>query len=311
MGEMMRAPRNHPAPSDREVVREIRFHNPALTRLGVEVLTLEELRARASATLDAPQRLEFHLLLFIESGHGTHMVDFQEFTLSAGAVIYVHPGRVQHWRMRDALQGKLLLISAEALAPVLAPADVDMKLLAFDEWPAARCHDGRTFRDAIGDVARMRSDIERYEGGDLDAAIIRHSLLALLLRLARDRQSGATPGIVAREAAIHRLFARELEASFHQRLSVLDYARRIGYSESTLSRACVAAIGHTAKIAIDRRVALEAKRLLVHSDASVAHIGHRLGFGEATNFVKFFRRMEGATPQAFRAALQPGSLSSG
>jgi AraC-like DNA-binding protein len=82
---------------------------------------------------------------------------------------------------------------------------------------------------------------------------------------------------------------------------VLDYAKRLGYSESTLSRACVAATGYTAKQAIDLRVALEARRMLVHSDATVAQIGHRLGFSEPTNFVKFFRRTCGVTPLDFRS----------
>ena len=83
---------------------------------------------------------------------------------------------------------------------------------------------------------------------------------------------------------------------------MLDYARRLGYSESTLSRACVAAVGHTAKRAIDLRLVLEAKRLLVHSQATVVQISHQLGFSEPTNFVKFFRRLAGRTPQQFRAA---------
>jgi AraC-like DNA-binding protein len=83
---------------------------------------------------------------------------------------------------------------------------------------------------------------------------------------------------------------------------VLDYAQRLGYSESTLSRACVAVAGRTAKEEIDARIALEAKRLLVHSPAPAANIGHQLGFSEPTNFLKFFRRTVGSTPLEFRQA---------
>ena len=132
------------------------------------------------------------------------------------------------------------------------------------------------------------------------AAIIRHALLALLLRLARELRAEEESTPASRAAEIHRLFLRELETGFHRRLSVLDYARRIGYSESTISRACLAAAGSTAKQLVDLRIALEAKRLLVHSQATVAQIGHQLGFAEPTNFVKFFRRMEGTTPNEFR-----------
>ncbi|MDB6106331.1 MAG: helix-turn-helix domain protein [Gammaproteobacteria bacterium] len=51
---------------------------------------------------------------------------------------------------------------------------------------------------------------------------------------------------------------------------------------------------------IDRRVVLEAQRLLVHSGATSSAIGEELGFSESTNFVKFFKRQVGMTPEAFR-----------
>ena len=47
---------------------------------------------------------------------------------------------------------------------------------------------------------------------------------------------------------------------------------------------------------------LEARRLLVHTLLPVATISDQLGFEEATNFVKFFRRETGLTPGAFRTA---------
>ncbi|MES1264137.1 MAG: helix-turn-helix domain-containing protein [Variovorax sp.] len=49
-------------------------------------------------------------------------------------------------------------------------------------------------------------------------------------------------------------------------------------------------------------MALEAQRLLVYSVATAVAIGEQLGFGEPTNFTKFFRRLVGATPEAFRQA---------
>jgi transcriptional regulator GlxA family with amidase domain len=47
-----------------------------------------------------------------------------------------------------------------------------------------------------------------------------------------------------------------------------------------------------AKVLIAARVALEAKRLLVHTDLSAVTIRHRLGFSESTNCGKFFEGLE-------------------
>lgn len=281
-------------------VKQIRFHNPRLTRVGIDVLTLAELRTRARASLVGPQRVDFLMLLLIREGRGRHMIDFGEVTLRPGCMAFVRPGQVQQWRMDDRLQGHVVLVSAEALAPSIARAEIDMKLLALDEWPPTALLEDGLFAEALAEIVHMRADVERFEGSEIEAAILRHTLLALLLRLARDVRAGSTRSGATREAEIHRLFAHELEAGFHRRLSVLDYAKRIGYSESTLSRACLATVGRTAKETIDLRIALEAKRLLVHSQATAAQIGHQLGFAEPTNFVKFFRRMEGVTPIEFR-----------
>jgi len=59
-------------------------------------------------------------------------------------------------------------------------------------------------------------------------------------------------------------------------------------------------VGVGAKTFIASRLALEAKRLLVHTEMPISAIAHQLGFDEATNFTKFFRSIEGCTPGDFR-----------
>ena len=80
-------------------------------------------------------------------------------------------------------------------------------------------------------------------------------------------------------------------------------AARLGYSPRTLTRACLAATGRSAKQVIDDRVTLEAMRLLAVTDDPIADIGRRLGFPEPTNFGRFFARETGQSPGNFRAAL--------
>lgn len=77
-------------------------------------------------------------------------------------------------------------------------------------------------------------------------------------------------------------------------------AAMLGYSTKTVNRACRAAAGSGAKEIIDRRVILEARRLLAHSDLPAAAIAQHLGFAQATNFGKYFIHHVGATPGEFR-----------
>ena len=288
-------------PPEVAAVRKIPFHNPRLAKLGIEVLALREVRRLNKASRLQPERPDFFLMLLVRGGTGRHRIDFIEHPLGRGDVLLVRPGQVQQWRLQDRVEADLVLVSPLALAPLIARAEADMKLLALDDWPAKLRPTRQVFMDACADVDRLRADIGRFEGSALETAQIWHQLLAMLLRLARERPA---PQAVAAstERDIYRLFMRELDKRVDCRPSVRELAQRIGYSESTLSRACLAATGHTAKGAVDQRVALEGKRLLVHSEANVAQIATKLGFSETTNFIKFFRRLVETTPAAFRSA---------
>ena len=82
--------------------------------------------------------------------------------------------------------------------------------------------------------------------------------------------------------------------------AVTWYASQLDTTPRSLARACRYARDSSPKRVIDLRVVLEAKRLLATTSKTAEAIGGSLGFTEATNFVKFFRRIVGSTPDAFR-----------
>jgi AraC-like DNA-binding protein len=144
-------------------------------------------------------------------------------------------------------------------------------------------------------MAELRTEYLRA-AEPITVELLRQLLGALLLRLAR---LPATPGTTGHNETFER-FQHELERSFATTRNAADYAARVGYSPRSLNRACQEATGQSAKALIDARVALEAKRLLVHTELPAAAIGIRLGFTEPTNFGKFFTRETGRSPGAFR-----------
>lgn len=106
----------------------------------------------------------------------------------------------------------------------------------------------------------------------------------------------------------HLRFRKLLDTDFAAQHQVQYYANALGMSEKTLGRVCMTAAGVPAKAMITQRLALEAKRLLAHTTLAVQTIGRDLGFEEATNFVKFFRKESGMTPLTFRNSLSANNL---
>ena len=293
--------------------KEIRFGNPKLQDVGIELLQLDDLKNRVSAAhLATPERVEFFLLLLVTQGSLRHTVDFTDLQLHRGSLLFVRPGQVQHWHLQAPVQGCMVMIDPAALLPVLdARGDGNTLLAAMEDWPTGVRLEDEHAADVQAELRRLASDLAAYDGTEHDVTLIRQVLLGVMLRVARwHRQRGQqlAPAEIGSQA-VYRLFRRELELRFRQHWKVTEFARRLGFSESTLNRACQAAAGQTAKVLVDRRVALEAARLLVHGRASVAEVGHALGFLEPTHFVRFFVRMVGTTPAQFRVRQVPAAVA--
>jgi AraC-like DNA-binding protein len=289
-------------PSPHKRLRDVRFANERLDAVGVEVLTLSQLRGRVSARwLADPERVEFFMVLIVNGGRGEHVVDFERVPMSRGCVVFVRPGQVQQWRAGPGCEAEMLLIEPAVLQPTgAAHQQPAMAVLRLEEWPNRFVLDHGELSLCRSLVKMLRRELDVREMDALSVATARQLLSCLMLGMSRSATRHAadlsTPALLARR------FQRELEGLVSTRPSVALLARRLRVSTSTLTRTCRDKLGRSAKELVDRRVALEAQRLLVHSPATSVAIGEQLGFSEPTNFVKFFRRLVGTTPEAFRKA---------
>jgi AraC-like DNA-binding protein len=151
---------------------------------------------------------------------------------------------------------------------------------------------------ALLPVTEMLADEYDNPGGlpaAIHIAIIRHVLSILLLHVGNHVLRSSEHADAAFEA-----FRQAVEDDFAHTHRVEDYARQLGYSVRTLTRASHVATGYGAKRVIQQRVLLEAKRLLVHSDLTSTAIAARIGMPDPAAFGKFFRNQTGETPATFR-----------
>ncbi|WP_166346358.1 helix-turn-helix domain-containing protein [Phytoactinopolyspora limicola] len=285
-------------------IPEVPYAPPSGVTTGVEVLTLAQLRQRASEDgLPGPQRPGFHLLFAIEHGALWHSVDFTGHVLRPGSWLWVRPGQVQQFGDLATADGQLVLFQSSFLDPATAAA------ARLDEafGPAYHRPAGSDAVVTRGIIAQLRHTFDSRPAPPqpVHTAILRHLLSALVLRLSH--LAGPTGGAAVEPDATFRRFRAAVEQNFFRFRQVAYYARALGYSTRTLTRSTQAAAGVSAKEFIDRRVILEARRLLAHADLPAARIAAQLGFDDATNFSKYFHHRTGATPGAFRASVRASS----
>ena len=54
---------------------------------------------------------------------------------------------------------------------------------------------------------------------------------------------------------------------------------------------------------VQERIILEAQRLLLYSNSNVNQVAYRLGFEDASYFVKYFKKYTGVSPKDFRKSI--------
>jgi AraC-like DNA-binding protein len=270
---------------------------------GLDVLRLTDLRLRMPLRSPGrPVRASCHVLMLVSAGRGRHRIDFVDYDCRPSTLLWGRPGQVHQFSAHPALDATVLLFTADLLP---APGGPVGALLDDPFAPAGWLPTGEDEEAIITEVTQIATDQQRRAAGEaVPAELLHHQLVVLLVRvatLARAKTTGrrGADGLLAR-------FHHELANSLSTTRRVEDYADRLGVSVRTLTRACLAATGGSAKQVVDARVALEAKRLLACTDGAVAAVGRELGFNEPTNFGRFFVRETGLTPGEFRARMPAG-----
>ncbi|MDU0361852.1 AraC family transcriptional regulator [Rhizobium sp. 25PS6] len=277
-------------------------YRPSGRDLDVEIFHFSDLRRRVtSEQILALYHYSFHTLICVTEGAVTQIVDFQPINCAAGSLLVLRPGQVHSFGSDKGWDGWMVLFRAEFLpSETQTTADL-LPVLGLDRLPDHLSLFTADFGAVNEAIARMQQDATSPAPPKDVHALLRYELCALLLRLAilQDKHMGIdvaqSPG-VQRYARFRRLLEQNY-AGWHQ---VSAYAAALGCTEKSLTRAALEATGQSAKNAITARIALEAKRLLVHTDRPIYLIAEGLGFAEATNFAKFFSRETGFTPIKFR-----------
>jgi AraC family transcriptional activator of pobA len=120
-----------------------------------------------------------------------------------------------------------------------------------------------------------------------------------VLRRARNLPNGADPVVGQRRELMSR-FGALVERRYRDNHSVGQIAAALHVSESRLRNTCLATTGQSPIQLLHARVLLEAKRELHYTSKSVREIAFALGFEDPAYFTRFFSRLAGLSPRAFR-----------
>ncbi|WP_329267203.1 AraC family transcriptional regulator [Streptomyces sp. NBC_01451] len=265
------------------------------------VTSLSEVRTKVCLDFaTAPHRFAYHQIMLVGSGTGDFTIDSTHYSCTVGSLLWIRPNQVIQFASATNMEARLVMFTETFPLRLRAHLGMLDDVLRPCHWQL-RDDELATFRRVL---ALMQEEFERPDQG-LGEDILKHLLAVTLMHIDQmcrgqhtDRSTAEAP--TGENGELFLRFRRELEASYRRTRLVEDYAAALNCTPRTLSRACRTVAGTSTKDLIDARVALEAKRLLVHTDLPVGSIARQLGFTEVTNFGKFFVRRVNMTPGTFR-----------
>lgn len=243
-------------------------------------------RSRLHGFRIAPHRHEqFFQVLVLTRGAGNVTLDGTDHRLVPTSVVVVPALTVHGYRFSEDVDGLVLTLMER-----------DIGAVGLQLPPAMVLH-----QETRRLVAATRNLVEeaRIAGPAHDAAM-RALLTLLVIEIHRSRRDGIAQATPHRALGVAQSFRALVEEKYRETRRVGDYAGALGVSPTHLNRICRRVTGTTALGLIERRIGLEARRMLAFSTLSIKQIGGELGYEDPAYFTRFVTRVLGAPPSSFR-----------
>jgi len=260
-------------------------------------LHLENLDDRTRSNdwnIRAHTHADLNHIFYITAGGGFLSADGRHFAFAAPCFLMI-PARVVHG----------LIYAQETTGAVLTLADSYLRVLVQREPEFAFL-----FRAPRALALDNPSAVERaFEGLSRElvwtapghAAAVEAHLLGLLVEALRadtdDKAARSSPGGPAELVA---RFRETVEGHYRERLSLQDYAARLGVPAARLRAACVEVTAAPPMRLVNERLMLEAKRALLYSNMTIAEAAYHLGLDDPAYFSRLFAKSTGLSPRAYR-----------
>jgi AraC-like DNA-binding protein len=246
--------------------------------------------------LKAPHRHSFFTFILVTGGEGSHDIDFTTYPLKRNRLFLIAPDQVHAWKKLDRVRGYVVLFTEEFVA-----LSKGRKIMA--NWPLFKPHQPCYFDLNSTEVTHWEDEFlfmekEAHGHDDFSFDALFYSLGKLLVRASRLYIRHDTRIEFAQDFLF--IFQELIEKHYMEKRTPNEYATLLHITPNHLNAMCKMKSGKSAGELIRQRVLLEAKRLLAHTQLSVAEVAYKLNFDDNSYFGRFFKKYVRVTPEQFR-----------
>jgi AraC family transcriptional activator of pobA len=246
---------------------------------------------------------DLHQLLVIFTGGGEMEAESRRQPFRAPALLIVPAGVVHGFSFAADTEGYVVTL-ADTLLRDLARDERSFRSLFADATCSSLDEDPAHFQEFAQEFAETLPKLRRelIWSAPASAAAATARLTTLLVGAVRALHQPAevvSAAGNARAALVARL-REKIETHLRGGLSVAQYAKLLNVTPARLRAACVEVTGKTPMRVLEERLVLEAKRNLTYTNMTIAQLAYYLGFTDPAYFSRFFSKLAGESPAAFR-----------
>ncbi len=284
-------------------IPQISFKSNYSNVTGIEIITLENLMKRKKDLDQNPEKahqLDFYMLVYYTQGETEHLVDFVWHNVAKNTLFYLTKGQINAFKFNETVKGYLIIFSESYFKLQLnqLPKNVVLRLFTSHLFsPKIQIPENSNVLNYI----RLFYDEFYNEKAEFNKVNIIDSLYTVIFSKLEQLKQYQTIDI--QESSKLKLFLEFksiLEQDFTQSRNADFYAHKMNITYKHLNVICKEIVKVTAKQFIDEFIILEAKRKLINSSIKSTELAYLMGFEESSNFVKYFKKLTGFTPNGFK-----------
>lgn len=284
-------------------IPHIVFDSPKPENSGIDILTISSLAERKDDITHNPEKahqLAFNMIVFYTAGQSRQLVDFVWHDVKKNTIIHLSKGQINAFQFSDGLEGYIILFTEDYLKKQINTLPKNEVIRLFNAHlfsPIIQVPEDSNVSNYIQLFFQEYSNIqEDYNQENTYSAL--YSIIFSKLERLKQYQTFH----LKRSDKLNSFLAFKslLEIHFNTSRNADFYAEKLNITYKHLNSICKDLVTITAKQFIDAFVILEAKRLLINSEIKSTELAYSLGFEEPTNFVKYFKKHTGFTPNSFK-----------
>ena len=277
---------------------------PADHRIGTDILLIDDADiVRAEKFIgNIPFKMDMSMAIIYNKGTAVTKINMKKHEIKAPAVVITMPGQtIEPISCSDDLDSRAIVMSS-SFTENLFPCSSDVQ--AHNLYSSVLSNPVINFKNdqyAFGQYYDLLLNIARSPNSEFRIEAAKHLTLAMFYGYSHMRHNISAPSRGStRQEEIYSKFLDILGANYKVARDIGFYADKLCITAKYLSQLVKNISGKTALEIIEDYTLTECKALLVSTRMTIQEISDELNFPSQSVFGKYFKRLTGMSPKAYR-----------